>query len=81
MPLILTLGRQRQADLYEFNASLICKVSFTTARATQRNTVSKNQPANKHPRLFNAFIIKGYRLSISVLFYNFILPVLYIILI
>jgi len=40
--LTLTLGRQRQADLCEFTASLVYKVSSRTARiAPQRNPVSK----------------------------------------
>lgn len=40
MPLI---GRQRQAYLCEFEASLVYKVSSMTARGTQRNPVSKNK--------------------------------------
>ena len=42
-PLIPALGRQRQADLYEFEASLVFKArsSSMTARTTQRNSVSK----------------------------------------
>ena len=44
MPLIPALGRQRQADLCEFEASLVYKVSFRIVRAvTQRNPVLKNQ--------------------------------------
>jgi hypothetical protein len=39
-PLIPALGRQRQP---EFEASLVYKVSSRTARATQRNPVSKNK--------------------------------------
>ena len=36
------LGRQRQADLYKFKASLVYKVSSRKTRAvTQRNPVSK----------------------------------------
>jgi hypothetical protein len=42
MPLIPALGRKRQADA-EFKASLVYKVSSRTARAIQRNPVSKNQ--------------------------------------
>ena len=34
------LGRQRQVDFHEFEASLVYKVSSKTARATQRNPVS-----------------------------------------
>jgi len=39
--LIPALGRQRQADLCEFEASLVYKVSAKTVRATQKNPVSK----------------------------------------
>lgn len=43
MPLIPALGRQRQVDLYEFEVSLVYKVSYSSARAaTWRNFVSKN---------------------------------------
>ena len=43
-PLILPLGRQRQADLCEFKASLVYREhSRTGSKATQRNPVSKNQ--------------------------------------
>ena len=42
-PLIPALGRPRQADLCEFEASLVYRVSSRTARDTQRNPVSKNQ--------------------------------------
>ena len=41
-PLIPALGRQRQVDS-EFEASLVYKVSSRTAKAIQRNPVSKNQ--------------------------------------
>jgi hypothetical protein len=47
---ILVLGRQRRADLGEFEASLVYRVCSRTARATQRNPVSKikqNNPTNK----------------------------------
>ena len=33
--------RQRQADLYEFEANLVYGASSRTVRATQRNPVSK----------------------------------------
>jgi hypothetical protein len=42
MPLIPTLGRQSRW-ISEFKASLVYRVSFRTARAIQRNPVSKNQ--------------------------------------
>jgi Sec-independent protein translocase protein TatA len=47
-PLIPALGRQRQAWISEFKASLIYRVSSRTARATQRNPVSKNQNQNQN---------------------------------
>ena len=41
-PLIPASGRQRQANLSEFEASLVYKVSSRTgSKATQRNPVSK----------------------------------------
>ena len=43
MPLIPALGRQRQADLSESEASLICRTNARTSRTvTQRCPVSKN---------------------------------------
>jgi hypothetical protein len=47
MLLILALWRQTQVDFCEFEASLVYKVSSRTARATQRNPVSKNQKKKK----------------------------------
>ena len=44
-PLVPVLGRQRQAELCEFEASLVYRVSSRIARATQRTPVSK---ANIH---------------------------------
>lgn len=41
------LGRQRQADLKEFEGRLLYRVSFRTARATQRNLVSNPPLENK----------------------------------
>ena len=40
MLLILALGRQRQADLCEFEASLVYRVSSRTARMLHSETVS-----------------------------------------
>ena len=37
--LMLPLGRQRQADLCEFKASLVYRANSETAKATQRNPV------------------------------------------
>jgi hypothetical protein len=49
-PLIQVLGRQRQA-ISEFETSLVYKMSSRTARATQRNPVSKNQkPKTKNQK-------------------------------
>jgi hypothetical protein len=50
MPLIPALRRQRQA-ISEFKASLVYRVSSRTARATQRNLVSRKQ-TNKPKILF-----------------------------
>ena len=46
MTLISALGRQRQANLHEFKASLVYRVSSRTARAIQRYSV-KNKNKNK----------------------------------
>ena len=40
--LIPALGRQRQADLCEFEVGLVYRVSSRTTKAVQRNPVSKN---------------------------------------
>jgi hypothetical protein len=45
-PLIPALGRQRRS-ISEFEASLVYRVSSRTARAIQRNPVSKNQPTKQ----------------------------------
>jgi Sec-independent protein translocase protein TatA len=47
MPLIPALGRDRGRQISEFKASLVYKVSSRTARAIQRNPVSKKQTKNK----------------------------------
>jgi hypothetical protein len=44
VPLIPALGRQRQVN---FEASLVYRVSSRTARAIQRNPVSKNKKQTK----------------------------------
>jgi hypothetical protein len=50
MPLIPALGRQRQA-ISKFEASLVYRVSFRTARATQRNPVSKDPKKKKKKKI------------------------------
>ena len=46
-PLIPTLGRQRQVDFCEFEASMVYIVSSRPARATQRDPVSKQNQSVK----------------------------------
>ena len=47
-PLVPALGRQRQADLSEFEASLVYQASSRTARiVTQKNNVSKKKKDKK----------------------------------
>ena len=41
--IIPALGRQRQVNLCEFEASLVYRASSRASRATQRNPVSKQQ--------------------------------------
>ena len=45
--LIPALRGQRQADICEFQASLVYKLSSRTTRATQRNPASKNKHKNR----------------------------------
>jgi hypothetical protein len=47
------LGRQRQADLCEFKASFVYIVSSRTARAVQRDPVSKITKQNKQTEKTN----------------------------
>jgi hypothetical protein len=63
-------GRGRQIS--EFEASLVCKVSSRTARAIQRNPVSKNQ--NKTKQNNNKKNNKGLLLSSLALFFSLSLP-------
>ena len=54
-PLILALGSQTQADLCEFEASLVYKVSSRTARAfTQSIPVLEKRKRKKNPTLLSA---------------------------
>ena len=45
-PLIPALGRQRQADISDFEASLVYTLSSRTARTKQRDPVSKIKTKN-----------------------------------
>jgi hypothetical protein len=47
-PLIPALERQRQADLCEYEASLVCKVSSRTVRTTQRKTKPNQTKPNQN---------------------------------
>ena len=51
-PLTPALERQRQADLCEFEGSLVYRVSSRTVRASQRNPVLR-KPTNKQKHLKN----------------------------
>ena len=52
MLLIPALGRQRQADLCEFKASLVYEASSRTARpVSQRNPVSKSKGEKKSTQI------------------------------
>jgi hypothetical protein len=57
-PLIPALGRQRQADFW-VEASLVYRVSSRTARAAQRNPVSKNQKKKKKKKREKKVAITG----------------------
>lgn len=46
-PLISALGSQRQADLYEFEASLVYRVKSRSAKATQRYLENKWEKGKK----------------------------------
>ena len=47
MPLIPALGRQRQADVCEFKASLVYRVSFRTGSKATEKTCLETAP---HPK-------------------------------
>jgi hypothetical protein len=52
MPLIPALWRQRQADFCVLEASLVYRVSSRTARAIQRNPVSKKKKQKQKKKKF-----------------------------
>ena len=49
--MVPALRRQRLADLCEFEANLVYRASFRTARAAQRNPDSKHKTKQKILRL------------------------------
>ena len=51
--LIPALGRQKQVDFCESEASLVYKLSSRTARAIQRNLVSKRRKRKDFVRLLD----------------------------
>ena len=58
-PLIPALRRQRQADLCDFEASLVYRAGSRTARAvTQRNPVLVN--INKNPFVYGYFVCRHF---------------------
>ena len=58
MALIPALGRQRQADLCEFEASLVHRASSRTARTVNtKNSVSKNQRWGEHPQTWRGSFV------------------------
>ena len=68
MPLIPALERQRQVDLYEFEASLVYTVSFRTVRAvTQRNPVSKHKTTTKNETNILSTIVSTYMVAHTIL--------------
>ena len=64
MPIDPVLRRQRQVDLWKFMANLVYKESSKTARAIQRNLVSKietkKEEEEEHVRAFCTFFSSGY---------------------
>jgi hypothetical protein len=50
MLLILGLRKQRQVDFCEFEANLVYRASSRTAKATERNHVSKKQNKMKQKK-------------------------------
>jgi len=50
--LIPALGRKKQVDLGEFKASFIYRVSFRTAKATQRNLVLKQNETKQNNEMY-----------------------------
>ena len=74
MPLIPPLRRQRQADLCEFKASLVCRESFRTARAvTQRKPcLEKSKPKPEKKKKLVMEILSLTQKARSVGFFSFL---------
>ena len=58
MPLILALRRYRQTYFYEFEASMVYKVSSRTVKAMERNPVSKKKKKKKEIYDSNIYILR-----------------------
>ena len=75
MPLVPALGRQRQADLCELEASLVYRASSRIARTAQRNSVSKKKKPkyiclSVHPSIVHPSVHPSIHLSIHLSIYN-----------
>ena len=57
MPLISSLGRQKQVDFYELETKLVCRVSFSTSKVyIKKPCLKKKKKKEKKswgPRIFN----------------------------
>ena len=64
MPLIPALRRQRQVDLCEFEGSMVYRVSFRTAKATQKYHLKNRKKSNfiKYDRVIS---LKPYEIIYS----------------
>ena len=60
MPLLPAIRRQKQMDLFEFETSLVYRVSSKTARTTQRNPVSKNNKTKTIGKTLHALYLENY---------------------
>ena len=65
MPLIPAPGRQRQLDLYEFEASLVYRESSRTAKAihTEKSCLEKQTKATKQTKMVDEHplrVMKGF---------------------
>ena len=57
MPLIPALGRERQVDLCEFEASLVYRTSSSTvSKATEKPYLEKQTNKKKNKKIFATFI-------------------------